>query len=1101
MGIKFKLSGIVCFFVIQFLLGCVSSVDTNRAALFTALSSRETGIYFLNTNTEDDVRNILQYEYFYNGGGVALGDINNDGWVDIYFSSNQGENKLYLNKGNLLFEDITEKSGVTATGGWKTGVAMVDINADGYLDIYVSLSGSGPPISRENLLFINNGNLTFTNKAKVYGLDDDSYSTQAIFLDYDRDGDLDVFLLNHSRLTISNSFDITRRSQNKRVKYVGNRLYRNDRGQFREVSDSLGVYGSASNYGLGVVYSDLNNDGWMDIYASNDYTGNDKLLLNEHGGFKEVSDSLLTHMSQFSMGVDIADVNNDGLMDIFSLDMLPESNHRQKELLWPNKYDVYFAMVKNGLHHQYMRNMLHLNNGDGSFSEIGQLAGVSNTDWSWSALFADFDNDGWQDLFVSNGFKREFINNDFLKYKADLLIKVKQGKKFEKMEDIINKMPSNKVHNYLFQNRDGLSFTDVSTAWGFSRETLTNGAAYADLDNDGDLDLIMNNLDDNATIYRNNTRLSGRNSFLKLRLKGSDQNTYGLGATATLFCGDKMMKRTLCPYKGFQSSMEPSLFFGVDTTRMIDSLILEWPRGEIQLLKNIQANQSITLHQQDAVFPSQRKKNVKSQVLFVQVKDAIPFQHKENDFVDFRVQPLLFRSYSTSGPAMVGGDVNQDGRLDLYLGGAKNQPAAIFIQQAKGGYSEQIQKDFIKDARSEDTDAVFFDIDNDGDLDLYVVSGGYEFSNASPLLQDRLYENDGLGNFKKMPLPVFYSSGSCARPADIDNDGDMDLFVGGRIVPGRYPEMPESYLLINDGIGVFSIETNTISKELERIGMVTDAAWLDLNQDNWPDLVVVGEWMPITIFINEHGKLKDRTTSFIKEITNGWWNRVLAQDFDSDGDADLVVGNFGMNNQFHASLARPISMYYSDYDGNGSVDPIMNYFIGTRSYPSPTRDELMDQLPTFRKRFPDNASYTKATIETMLTPAELKQSSILTAYRLETTYLQNEGKSFILQTLPFSAQVSPILALHAMDVNQDGILDIVAGGNLWKMNARFGNATGNFGTILLGDGNGYFETVSPVKSGLCIRGEVKNIIQDGNKLIFSINNSTPLVYSVNYEAK
>lgn len=1093
MKIDVLLSGILSIFIILLVTSCDSPSENSKTNLFTPLTPEASGISFINANAEDADHNILEYEYFYNGGGVGLGDINNDGLVDIYFSSNQGENKLYLNKGNLSFEDITNKAGVAAKNGWKTGIAMVDINADGYLDIYLSRSGSGKPGERENILFINNKDLTFTDQAKAYGLNDDSYTTQAAFLDYDHDGDLDAFLLNHSRLTISNSFDIRDRNSNKRVKFVGNKLYRNNEGKFIDVSDSIGIYGPASNYGLGIAYADLNNDGWMDIYTSNDYTGKDKLLINNHGdSFNEVSDSLLTHMSQFSMGVDIADVNNDGFMDIFSLDMLPESNKRQKELLWPNKYDVFAAMAKNGLHHQYMRNMLQLNNGDGSFSEIGQLAGVSNTDWSWAALIADFDNDGLQDLFVSNGFKREFINNDFLKYKADLLIKVKRGKKYDKIDDIISKMPSNKVHNYIFQNADGLSFKDVSADWGFSKENLTNGAAYADLDNDGDLDLVLNQLDEVATIYRNNVNDFKKNSYLKIRLEGTDQNRYGLGATATIYSGSKLMKRTLCPYKGFQSSMEPALFFGLDTLNTIDSLIIEWPRGEIQRWKNVKTNQLITAHQKDAELGHQQ--SMLPQGLFFQEKVAIPFHHHENNFIDFRVQSLLPRTYSASGPAMASGDVNSDGLEDLFLGGAKDQPSMIVLKQRNGSYSEKTQPAFKGAAVSEDVDAIFFDMDNDKDLDLYVVSGGSEFPPSSPLLQDHLYSNDGKGNFTTFPLPPISSSGSCVRPADVDQDGDLDLFVGGRIIPGRYPEIPESYILINDGKGNFSNSASTFAHP--KIGMVTDAVWLDLNKDNWMDLVVVGEWMPITIYINDKGKLTDQTTPYIKEKTNGWWSRILAEDFDNDGDEDLVIGNFGMNNQFKASPERPVTLYYADYDGNGSLDPLMNYFIGDKSYPSPTRDELVDQLPSFRKRFPDYASYSTATIETILTADELKRSSILNAYTMESVYVQNNGSSFSIIPLPIQTQVAPLMALHAMDANADGNLDIVAAGNLLKMGARFGSATGNFGTVLLGDGMGNFKALTPRESGLCIRGEIRNIIQDKGRVIFAINDRTPLVFGL-----
>ncbi|MEQ9438270.1 MAG: VCBS repeat-containing protein [Cyclobacteriaceae bacterium] len=1082
----------------------LGSCESERSAdhtLFTRLTAEETGVGFINRNTENEEQSIISYDYFYNGGGVALGDINNDGLVDLYFSANQGENKLYLNKGSFQFEDITQSAGVSANNGWRTGVAMVDINADGYLDIYVCRSAENNPLFRENALYINNGDLTFTDKAFEYGLNDNSFSTQAAFLDFDQDGDLDMFLLNHSRQQISNAFDIRQRNSQERVPYVGNKLYRNDEGKFTDVSDSLGIYGPASNYGLGVAYADLNNDGWLDIYASNDYTGNDKVYLNRQGlFFEEKSDSLLTHMSQFSMGVDIADVNNDGWMDILSLDMLPEDNQRQKELHWPDKYDVYQAMVKNGLHHQYMRNMLHLNRGIGEdhlllFSEIGQLAGVSNTDWSWSALLADYDNDGLQDLFVSNGFKRAFTNNDFLAYQADLLTRQRAGKAIDNIDDILSRMPANTVHNYLYQNQDGLTFSDQSQAWGFGDPTLTNGAAYADLDNDGDLDLVLNNLDAEAGIYRNNSDTASQH-YLKIKLEGQGSNTFGLGTKVQLYLSDSSLVRLQNPYRGFQSSMEPTLFFGLGNTTTIDSMIVEWPTGEIQVLKQVRVNQTLTLDQADAV-PDNRPADEPIAPLLGKSEAQIDFKHAENDYIDFKVQSLLPRMYSRAGPALTGADVNGDGLMDIYLGGAKGQSGGLFLQNQSLKYGEKPQTAFQEHQMSEDVAAVFFDMDGDGDQDLYVVSGGYEYAEEDELLQDRLYRNQGNGSFEAVSLPTFISSGSCVRPADVDQDGDLDLFVGGRIIPGRYPETPHSYLLRNDGQGNFSIATNYIAPDLTQVGMVTDALWLDVNQDQWPDLVVVGEWMPLKVFINREGILEDESSTYFPANTEGWWNCLLAADFDADGDQDLVAGNFGMNNQFKATPAQPATLYYADYDHNGSVDPLLTYYIGDQSYPLPTRDELIAQSPMFKKRFPDYASYARATVEDILTPTELEQSDVLQAYQFETTYFENNNGVFTPGKLPAEMQFAPVFALAALDVNQDGHLDMVSGGNLKHMRARFGKASGNFGTVLLGDGHGGFRPLAAKQSGLQVRGEVRSIISDQeHKLIIGRNDQSPLIFSL-----
>ena len=1074
---------ITLWFVSVALTACKPGEERPMDTLFTSLSPDESGITFINENFEDQNHNILLYEYFYNGGGVGLADVNNDSLVDIYFTSNQGVNKLYLNKGDLEFEDITSKAGVSGGAGWKTGVSFVDINADGYIDIYVCKSGDQPPSGRRNILYINNHDLTFTDQAEAYGLADDGYTTQAVFFDYDRDGDLDAFILNHSRLTISNSYDIAKRNSNQRVPYVGNRLLRNDNGRFTDVSDASGVYGPASNYGLGVAVADFNKDQWPDLYISNDYTGKDKMLMNNHNGiFVESSDSLLTHMSQFSMGVDVADVNNDGWDDIFSLDMLPENNRRQKELLWPNKYDVYSAMVRNGLHHQYMRNMLHMNNGDGSFSETGQLNGVSNTDWSWSALIADYDLDGRQDLFVTNGFKREFINNDFLKYKADLLFKARKGQKVDKIADLVQRMPSNKVHNYIFHNEEDEGFKDVSASWGFGEATLSNGAAYGDLDNDGDLDLVTSQLDDVARVYRNN---SHSKNFLKVRLAGADQNLNGVGGKVSVFTSGRRMTRTLQPVRGFQSSVEPALHFGLDTITVVDSVEVIWPRGEREVFRNVKANQILTCFQKDA---KAWDVHIGTEVRFKVDRNAIAFRHQENEFVDYRVQPLLPRPFSTNGPAVASGDVNGDGRMDLYIGGAKDQAGAILMQQVDGSFKTSTQPDLIEDTESENVDAVFADVDNDGDADLYVVNGGFEFQPGHPLLQDKLYKNDGKGNFERSELPELRFSGSCVRPADIDRDGDLDLFIGNRVVPGRYPEPVESYVLVNDGHGIFT-KGDVIVK-----GLVTDAVWADLDNDRTAELIVVGEWMAVKVYKNVSGKLKDESSRFVPAGTEGWWNKVIAADFDKDGDMDLVAGNFGMNNQYKATPSRPAVVDFGDFDRNGSVDPIISYYIGDDLFPSATRDELIDQLPPMRKKYNDYASYAEVNTEVLLKDKLFTSAIRLTANTLMTSYLRNDDGKLTVVALPLSLQVAPVCALAAADVDHDGNLDLITGGNIHKISTRFGKATGNFGTVLRGDGKGNFQTWRSEESGICVKGEVRSIRFENNRLYYFRNDDSPVVY-------
>lgn len=1062
----------------------IVSCSREDEPLFTRLTARQTGIDFINENYETETSNILTYEYFYNGGGVALGDINNDGLVDIYFTSNLFSNKLYLNEGNFKFRDITEESGTACDVGWKTGVTMVDVNDDGYLDIYVCRSAN--PLNQErrrNILLINNGDLTFTDQAKEYNLDDPSFSTQAAFFDHDRDGDLDMVLLNHSLLDISNVYNLSVKNSNERFPDVGNKFYRNDNGHFTDVSDSIGVYGSAFNYGLGISLSDINNDGWIDMYLGCDYTARDRMLINEEGRFfKDVTAEQLSHISKFTMGTDIADINGDQLMDIFTLDMLPEDNYRQKQLMGVDEYNVFNRMVKSGLHAQYMRNMLHLNNGNGTFSEIGQLAGVSNTDWSWSALIEDFDNDGIPDIFVTNGFKRDLTNNDFAKFEAAKSVeaKLQKGEKVSLLE-VIAKFQENKLPNYVFKGNGDLTFTDVTKPWGFDEPSIANGAAYADLDNDGDLDLVVNNMNDQAGIYRNNAERL-QNKFLAVRLR-SKTNNFAVGGRVTVFADGKAWVRENLPVRGFQSSVDPVLHFGLGGVERVDSVVVRWPSGGSQTVSNVPLNQRIDITQAEVTLEIPETAPHK---LLEEVATLPDFTHTENEFVDFNIQSLLPRQYSTMGPALAIADVNGDGLSDVLIGGAKGQPASLFLGNKKGEYVKSDQPAFEADKDSEDIDAVFFDSDGDGDLDLYIVSGGYEFGKSDPALQDRLYNNNGKGQFTRAALPEMRISGSCVRPSDIDGDGDLDLFVGGRIVPGRYPETPESVILINNGRGSFAV--GSIPDDLRNTGMVSDAVWVDLNGDQFEDLIVVGEWMGIEIFLNEKGALRKATPDFFSEPTSGWWNCIAAADFDNDGDKDFVVGNIGLNNQIKATPERPATMWYADFDDNGSVDPILNYYIMDRSYPYPTRDELVGQLPGFRKRFKDYDSYSRASLDELLTPDEKKKASQLTMVQMQSCYVRNDGTQFVVEPLSIEAQIAPMFAVAVLDVDGDGNLDFIAGGNLTATRSRTGKMTGNTGFVFLGDGKGGFEFVKPARTGLQLAGDVRKIVVDGERVLVTVNN-------------
>ncbi|TLV00896.1 VCBS repeat-containing protein [Dyadobacter luticola] len=1085
--------------------------------LFTLLTPEQTKVDFANTLTEGLNTNVLMYEYFYNGGGAAAGDLNGDGLDDIYFTGNMVPNRLYLNKGNMAFEDITAAAGVAGRDRpWKTGVTMADVNGDGKLDIYVCYSGNVSPESLRNQLFINKGNNPggipeFEEVAEKYGLADPSNSTQAAFFDFDKDGDLDMFLLNHNPKALpildeASTADLLKKDD----PIIGVRLYRNDQKgtgdpKFTDITKKAGIHSSPLTYGLGIGIADVNMDGWQDMYICNDYSIPDFLYINnQNGTFTDALDAGMGHTSHFSMGNDIADFNNDGLPDIFTLDMLPEDNRRQKLLAGLDNYELFEFNVKVGFHHQYTRNMLQLNEGLGKntktpyFSEIGQLAGISNTDWSWSALFADYDNDGWKDLFITNGNLRDYTNLDFVKFMGDNLKRIEGQVKREDVLKLVYQMPSSNMKNYLFQNKKNLTFTNVADAWGLGEISNSGGAAYTDLDNDGDLDLIVNNINKPAFIYRNDADKQLKNNFLKVKLEGEGKNALGIGAKVTIYKGGNRQYLEQMPTRGYQSSVSPVLHFGLGKETAIDSLTITWPSGKREKLVNPKVNQQLVLAEKNG------KKGVLKPAgpatIYTSVSSPIAFKSPATTTNDFKRQPLLINPVSFSGPCLRKADVNGDGLEDVFAGGGSGEAAKLYIQQKGGVFSNKPVAAFEADKQCEDTDALFFDANGDGAQDLFVCSGGYaNFMPYDPLLQSRLYLNDGKGNFTKSTnaLPKMLTSTSCVRTSDINGDGKPDLFVGGRVIPGRYPETPRSYVLINDGKGNFKDQAAQISPGIEQIGLVTDAAWTDLNGDNKADLIVVGEWMPVTVFVNVNGKLENKTTDYFDKSYSGWWNKILVDDLNGDGKMDLVIGNMGLNTQCKASDKEPVEMIYKDFDDNGNVDPIMSFYIQGKSYPYVTRDELLDQMSIMRTRFQDYKSYAEATVNEIFTADELKGAKELKSNFLETAYFErgSNGK-FIKQTLPLQAQISPVYTITSLDFDSDGKKDILLCGNVSKARLRFGKYDANYGVLLKGDGQGHFQYVNQNVSGFRLKGDVRSVLPIGNKLLFGINQQEVKAYQI-----
>ncbi|MCF0038654.1 VCBS repeat-containing protein [Dyadobacter fanqingshengii] len=1113
--------GRLCFFFIFLIPLLGVSRPGQTQSLFTLLSPKDTKVSFVNKIEENDSLHIFRYEYLYNGNGIGIGDFNNDGSPDLFISGNTVANKLYLNKslnGKITFEDISKKSKIEGNGTWSTGVSVADVNGDGLLDIYVCHSGFFRKLSdRNNELFINqgikNGVPVFKEMAVEAGLNAiGSQSTQAAFFDYDKDGDLDMFLLNHSNHTV-NPFLNTREMRATPNPYYGNRLFENisENGKlkFKDVTQKAGIINNALNFGLSVIVADINQDGWPDLYTTSDYTEVDCYYVNnKNGTFTESLKKSFTHVSKFSMGADVSDFNNDGKPDVLTLDMLPEDNHRQKLLKGPDVYDQYHLLLDSGYYHQNMRNMLHLNRGTDAegnvrFSEIGQMSGVSNTDWSWAGLMADLDNDGWKDLLITNGYLRDFTNMDFLKYTvADEQMKeVGKGNLNFKTYSLVQKMPSNKLKNYLFQNTADASkqfaFEDVSEKWGFNEDAVSNAAAYADFDGDGDLDIVISNMNEAVSIYQNN----GEQKSLTIKLKGLGKNTQAFGSKVWVYANGIKQYAELYPVRGYQATVTSALHFGLGKASKVDSVRVVWPSGKVTMLAN--STEKILILKEEEAGEVNKSETASVNTTFQKIPAqsiGIDFVHNENEFVDFKVEVLLPYQLSKLGPALAKADVNGDGLEDLFFGGASNQFGVLYLQKPDGKFEGANAQPWRQNVACEEVNALFFDADKDGDQDLYVVSGGNEFEDQAPEYRDHLYINDGKGNFHEevLALPSMKNPKQCAVSADMDGDGDMDIFVGGRAVPGSFPMAARSYVLRNDSQGntiKFTDATADWSKDLLNPGMVTGAVFADLDQDKKPDLMLIGDWMAVKVFRNTGNAFTEQLPAELSD-TDGMWAALMPVDLDKDGDMDFVLGNGGLNNQYKASAEQPVTIYYDDFDKNGVVDPVCTYFIGDKNYPMFSRDEMLDQIPFLKRKYTNYALYADATLTDILGQEAVEKSKKVYCKQLSSIVLENKGDfKFQIHDLPEEAQISRVSAIVPLEMDGNNRTGLLLAGNFSCYRVQLGPCDASVGVALRQVAPFRFVTVSPAESGFWAGGEIRSGVRLNNsRIVIGVNGGDPLIF-------
>ena len=1086
-------------FLFLALLGSACSTEEKAPPLFEEILPKASGVDFKNDLSFDEKFNVFTYRNFYNGGGVAIGDVNNDGLADLYFTANLGPNKLYLNKGDFKFEDVTATAGVAGTRAWSTGVAMADVNGDGWLDIYVCNSGDVEGDNKQNELFVNQGNGTFKEMAEAYGLADQGFSTHAVFFDYDKDGDLDVYLLNNSYQAIG-TFNKMQNERPVRDPVGGDKLFRNDGEKFTDVSEAAGIYGSVIGFGLGITIGDVNQDTWPDIFISNDFFERDYLYINNQDGtFTESVESSMRSLSAASMGADIADLNGDGLLDIFVTDMLPEPPTRLKQVTTFENWDKFQFNKTHGYHYQFSRNMLHLNNGDGTFSEVGRLANVEATDWSWGALLFDMDNDGKRDIFVANGIYQDITDLDYLNFIDDEETKAKiisqDGVNYKALIDPI---PVNPIPNYAYKNLGDLRFENVADQWGLGKAIHSNGSAYGDLDNDGTLDLVVNNVNATAQIFKNKGKtLLPENHSIQLQLTGKGKNTGAIGAQIQVKVGEEIFYTEQMPNRGFQSSVDPKITIGLGKATVIDEIKVLWPDGAYTQLTQVKPDQLLNLKWTEAGKLPEGSSffQAPSAARFVKSTAAVlDFTHQENEFVDFDRDRLTYLMLSTEGPAVAEGDVNGDGLADLYFGGSKTFAGKLYLKTAQGNYRYLPQEAFELDALSEDSDALFFDADQDGDADLFVTSGGNESGFGSPDLADRLYLNDGKGNFTKgfhTGLAGVFGSSAFVVPMDINADGALDLVVGGRLVPFTYGAPADSQLWINDGKGNFTEQSATFAPELKALGMVTDAKVLDYDGDGLQDLVVVGEWMAPTFFKNTGKKLEKMTLPGMENL-KGWYRTLEVGDFNADGKPDLALGNQGLNTRMKGSATSPIRMYLNDFDQNGSIEQVYTQLSDGVAIPYTLKHELEKQVPSIKKKYIRYADYANQSLVDIFGKEVLDRSIIQEMNHLESGILLNQGAgNFTWKPFPIYGQKSWVFAIHVLDVNADGIQDLILGGNLSHVKPELGKYDAGYGEVLLGKGDGTFTFWPNRQHGLKWEGDIRAIKQIGKNQLLLVKNNAP----------